>query len=191
MRKLKYGIGAGAVLAFFLGAFSLAGVDGVVHTTNTNEFCTSCHEMAENAYMEYQRTPHYKNVSGVRASCSDCHVPRNWPEKMLAKIRAAKDVYFHFTGKIDTREKYDAHRLRMAETVWRYMKESDSRECRACHALQAMALDEQQGRASRKHSQMRGAAQTCIDCHKGVAHELPSGHEDAPSGADAQDRPSM
>lgn len=169
----KLGMLAIVCLAFVFGAISLASVDGVVQTTNTNEFCITCHEMAAFAYEEYKNTTHFKNVSGVRAGCADCHVPREWPAKMFKKVRAVKDIYFHWLGTIDTPEKYETHRARMAETVWQDMKKADSRECRACHTLDAMMLDEQLGRASRMHAQMREKGETCIDCHKGLAHRLP------------------
>lgn len=169
----------GAVsVAFVAGVGSLAGFDAGVHLTNAEDFCISCHEMAAAPYEEYKQTVHFKNAAGVRATCADCHVPAEWNERLIAKVRASKDVYHHLIGTLDTPEKFELHRLRMAETVWAKMKANDSRECRTCHDLRSMALDEQQGRASRKHQQMTENGQTCIDCHKGVAHELPPGFED-------------
>ena len=43
--------------------------------TNTEKFCTGCHEMRDNVFAELKTTIHYTNRSGVRASCPDCHVP--------------------------------------------------------------------------------------------------------------------
>ena len=46
--------------------------------TNNETFCISCHEMRDNVYEEYMETMHYSHRTGVRATCPDCHVPREW-----------------------------------------------------------------------------------------------------------------
>ena len=165
------------VFVFALTVFFWTGLNAAMEMTSNETFCTSCHEMKDNPYNEYILTSHYKNHAGVRATCPDCHVPREWSAKMIAKIGAAKDVYRHFAGMIDTPEKYSEQRLRMAEAVWAKMKSTDSRECRSCHSFENMALEEQQGRARRKHEQIIKNGNTCIDCHKGIAHKLPDGYE--------------
>ena len=173
MRKLLKGISLSVITgALIVGALMVIGFHGILNATNTESFCISCHEM-NIAYEEYKGTVHYKNRTGVRATCSDCHVPRDFGPKMVAKIRAAKDVWHHLIGTIDSKEKYENYRLTMAKTVWQKMKKTDSRECRVCHTVVSMDFEEQQGRAARKHKKMAEKSQTCIDCHKGVAHELP------------------
>lgn len=57
--------------------------------------------------------------------------------------------------------------------VWRTMKETDSRECRNCHNFDFMDYTLQESRASRRHQEGIEQGQTCIDCHKGIAHTLP------------------
>src|SRR5690606_12971651 len=54
-------------------------------------------------------------------------------------------------------------------------KANDSLECRNCHTSVAMDLSKQAPRAADIHSRylLTGQA-TCIDCHKGIAHELPN-----------------
>lgn len=140
--------------------------------TNREEFCTDCHTM-QIPFKELQETAHYKNASGVRATCANCHVPKPFFPKMLAKLMAAKDVYHEFMGTIDTPEKYEAHRWEMASRVWAKMKATDSRECRSCHDFRSMDLTEQDRSARSKHGNAEDKGQTCIDCHKGVAHEEP------------------
>jgi len=121
---VRYGCGAGISLLVFLllvGGFSTA-----LEATNSLEFCTSCHSMQTN-FKEYKESTHYANVSGVRAECSDCHVPKkDWFAKMYRKVIAAKDVWGEMVGTIDTPEKFEAHRLEMAKREWARMKESDS-----------------------------------------------------------------
>lgn len=153
----------------FLGGFSMA-----MEATNTTEFCISCHEM-KIPYEEYKKTAHYSNRSGVRAGCSDCHVPKDFSHKVLRKIEAVNDVWGHFAGTIDTPEKFEARRLEMATREWARMKASDSRACRNCHSFEGMDPDKQKQRSRKQHESAQKDKQTCIDCHKGIAHQKPKG----------------
>jgi nitrate/TMAO reductase-like tetraheme cytochrome c subunit len=137
--------------------------------------------MKDNVYEEYQQTIHYSNRTGVRAICSDCHVPKEWFAKMRRKMRASIHELPHWAmGTIDTPEKFDERRLHLAKRVWSDMQGSNSRECRNCHELEHMDLEIQGRTASRKHTIERliERGETCIDCHQGIAHELPEGWED-------------
>ncbi|MDQ7080896.1 MAG: NapC/NirT family cytochrome c, partial [Paracoccaceae bacterium] len=42
-----------------------------------------------------------KNPAGVRAICSDCHVPHDWGSKVVRKIQASGELWAKFMGKID------------------------------------------------------------------------------------------
>lgn len=170
------GFGAGFLL-FVAGIIFWGGFNMAMEVTNTEEFCTSCHEMRENVYPEYEKTVHYKNRTGVRATCSDCHVPRPWVPKIVRKMSAMNGLLHKLIGTIDTREKFEAHRLELAQRVWREMASTDSRECRNCHSFMYMNLDKQEQSVQKNHSAdiARESGKTCIDCHKGVAHALPKG----------------
>ena len=85
----------------------MIGLNAFFAYTNTNEFCTSCHSMRIN-YEEYKNTLHYKNSVGIKATCADCHVPKEFFPKLYAKIYAAKDVWHEILGTVDTKEKFDA-----------------------------------------------------------------------------------
>ncbi len=166
-------IGLIAVLAIVVLLVGVGGFTTVVEATNSVEFCTSCHTMSTN-YAEYKQSVHYSNRSGVRAGCSDCHVPKkNWYAEMYRKLEAAEDVWAEIVGTIDTPEKFNARRAEMAKHEWARMKESNSAGCRNCHSFTAMNLDEQAKGAQSKHADAEAAGKTCIDCHKGVAHKLP------------------
>jgi cytochrome c-type protein NapC len=172
----KVGIFSGVFLIII--GIVLAGLFNTGLTaTNEMEFCISCHSMQTN-FNEYKETVHYKNNSGVRATCSDCHVPKSFVPKMVAKVLAAKDVYHEIAGTIDTPEKYEAYRWNMATAVWQKLEASNSRECRSCHNFDQMAFDEQSRMARKKHSAATDNGQTCIDCHKGIAHEEPDEPDD-------------
>lgn len=151
----------------FAGAFNA----GLAYT-NEMEFCVSCHTMQTN-YNEYKESVHYKNQSGVQATCSDCHVPKPFVPKMITKVIAAKDVYHEIIGTIDTPEKFEARRWDMANRVWAKMKASDSRECRSCHEFGNMDLSEQGRSARSRHAKAEEKGQTCIDCHTGIVHHEP------------------
>ena len=161
---------AGAVVFFVVGIVFWGGFNTAMEATNTLEFCTSCHEMEDNVYQEYKPTIHFSNRTGVRAECSDCHVPDPWIHKMVRKVQASKEVFYWLTGKIDTREKFQEHRLSLAKSVWKAMKDTDSRECRNCHNLESMNPEFQKPRARKQHLNAMETGQTCIDCHKGIAH---------------------
>ncbi len=171
----RWALGAIALVSFIFGIVFWGGFNTAMEATNTEAFCISCHEMERNVYREYKKTVHYTNNSGVRATCSDCHVPRTWIHKMARKIKATNELYHAALGTIDTREKFEAKRLQLAQNVWRTMKETDSRECRNCHNFDYMDFTLQGPRAQKRHQDAVDNGATCIDCHKGIAHELPAG----------------
>jgi len=171
----KYSLLTLLVVGFFSGIFFWGGFNTGMEATNTMEFCIGCHEMRDNVYVEYKKTIHYTNRTGVRAVCSDCHVPKDWTHKIIRKIQASKEVWGKITGVIDTPEKFEAHRLQMAESEWARMKASDSRECRNCHTFDAMDVEKQKLRGAKMHKIARDEKKTCIDCHKGIAHTKPKG----------------
>ncbi len=177
----QYSLGALLSIGFVAGIIFWGGFNTAMELSNTETFCISCHEMEENVYKEYQDTIHYNNRSGVRAVCSDCHVPKDWTHKLVRKIRATNELFHKVLGTIDTPEKFEAKRLQMAQHVWKTMKETDSRECRNCHDYQSMDYTEQKKRSVQQHIQGFDAGQTCIVCHKGIAHSLPSMVEIDPS----------
>jgi len=179
-KKSRRGFGfvlAGIVIGVLLVAVFL----GELHYSASEKFCISCHEMESNVYMEYQNTPHYLSRSGVRATCSDCHLSRNLAQKVARKVKAVNEVIQHFKGTIDTREKFLEHRLTLAESVWKEMKANDSRECRSCHDARQMDYTKQTNRAMTQHIQGDKEGKTCIDCHKGIAHRLPDMYNLDPS----------
>ncbi|MCW8848195.1 MAG: NapC/NirT family cytochrome c, partial [Sedimenticola sp.] len=162
---------AGALLFFIGGIIFWGGFNTAMEATNKLEFCISCHEMEENVYQEYKPTIHYSNRTGVRATCPDCHVPDPWIHKMVRKIQASNEVFHKIMGTVDTPEKFDANRLTMAKRVWNTMKSTDSRECRNCHNFESMNPEFQRPRARKQHMNAFETGQTCIDCHKGIAHK--------------------
>ena len=160
-------------LCFIAGILFWGGFNWSMELTNTESFCISCHEMKNNVYQEYQQTEHYSNRTGVRATCPDCHVPKEWGHKVVRKVRATNELYHWMLGSIDTREKFQAKREELANHVWTSMRETDSRECRNCHSNDYMALEKQPLMAKKTHQMANDWGSTCIECHQGIAHTLP------------------
>lgn len=103
----------------------------------------------------------------------------NWSERRGCGAPFAYAIqhepWGHLIGRIDTPEKYEANRKAMAEREWAGMKASDSSTCRSCHTYEGMSEEMQDLAALKKHAAAAkpGSGKTCIDCHQGIAHELP------------------
>lgn len=172
-RALRWFLAPSAFIGLAAGVVLWGGFNTVLEATNTMEFCVSCHEMRDYVFKEYKESPHYKNASGVRAGCPDCHVPRDWTHKVIRKVQATNELWAKLKGTIDTPEKFEARRLDLARHEWQRMRDNDSRECRNCHSYEAMDFHKQDKNAAKSMQQAAQSGQTCIDCHKGIAHQMP------------------
>ncbi|NMG66630.1 cytochrome c-type protein NapC [Azoarcus indigens] len=170
LRKVGWGL---LGIAFVGGILFWGSFNWALEMTNREQFCISCHEMEQNVFQEYRNTIHYQNRTGVRATCPDCHVPKEWGPKMIRKIKASNEVWHKLLGSIDTPEKFNAKRLQLAQNEWRRMKANNSQECRNCHNFEYFDYSVQGRRSNQMHQAGLSAGQTCIDCHKGIAHSLP------------------
>jgi len=160
------------VIGFLGGIIFWGGFNTGMEATNTEAFCSGCHAPI---VKEIRETIHYSNRSGVRAICSDCHVPHNWTDKIVRKVQASKELFAFAMGSINTEEKFKARRAHLANREWKRMKNNDSLECRNCHQFDYMDFSEQGARSVKQHSTaLASGEKTCIDCHKGIAHRLPN-----------------
>jgi nitrate/TMAO reductase-like tetraheme cytochrome c subunit len=165
-------VGALIVIGGLFGVLFWGGFNWAMELANTETFCISCHEMRDNPYEDLKKTIHFANRSGVRATCPDCHVPKEWIHKVVAKIEASTDLVHKIVGSVDTQEKFAAKKAVLAERVWASMKATDSRECRNCHSIESMDPKKQSPAAQVMAEAMKNGL-TCIDCHRGIAHTLP------------------
>ena len=163
------------LVAAIVGGLMTWGGSEVVAWTNTEAFCISCHEMRDNVYAEYEFTIHDENRTGVRATCADCHVPRETIPKMVRKVKASMELLAHYQGKLDTPEKFAAHRYEMAKKVWAEMRASDSQACRSCHDENKVSTAMASEKSQQRHAEGVAEGLTCIDCHYGIAHMEPEG----------------
>ncbi len=169
-----------SVLTLLVGGMAIgltgwAALDFGMRATGTEEFCLSCHEMRDNPWPQVQKTSHHSNAAGSRATCSDCHIPREFIPKVVRKIEASREVWGSITGLIDTPEKYAAHAPVMKAREIARLRANDSQECRNCHVVQRMQLEQQSAKAREYHQAMASNGKTCIDCHAGIAHPDNSG----------------
>jgi cytochrome c-type protein NapC len=172
--SVNFSLGFLVIGGFIAGIVFWGGFNTALEVTNTEKFCTSCHEMRDNVYQELQTTIHFTNRSGVRATCPDCHVPHKWTDKIARKMQASKEVWGKIFGTINTREKFQEKRRELAEHEWARLKANDSLECRNCHNFEYMDFTRQNARAATAHgTYLAKGEKTCIDCHKGIAHQLP------------------
>ena len=176
------------VIAFALGILFWGGFNWSLELANTESYCLSCHEMQGNSFDELQETVHYSNRTGVRATCPDCHVPSEWTHKVVRKVTATlRELPAHWSGKLDTEEKFEANRLTMAMREWKRMFDSGSRECKNCHDSISMDLAKQEPRSADRHEKAAAEGKSCIECHKGIAHHLPAGWHSAAKEAGLQE----
>ncbi|MEC6897343.1 MULTISPECIES: pentaheme c-type cytochrome TorC [Photobacterium] len=170
----KISLGVLTLGGFVAGIVFWGGFNTALEVTNTEKFCISCHSMRDTVYPELQGTIHWENNAGVRATCPDCHVPHNWTDKIARKMQASKEVFGAIVGTIDTPEKFEAKRLELAQHEWKRFAANKSLECKSCHSYDSMKWDEMSPRAQVQMKQAAAKDQSCIDCHKGIAHHLPS-----------------
>jgi trimethylamine-N-oxide reductase cytochrome c-type subunit TorC len=165
---------------FIAGIIFWGGFNTALEAANTEDFCVTCHEMRDNVYQELQETVHWSNHSGVRATCPDCHVPHEWTNKIARKMQASKELWGWMFGTIDTPEKFEEKRLTLARHEWARLSANGSLECRNCHDYDSMDFDQMSDQGRIQMAKAAEKDQSCIDCHKGIAHKLP---EDMSSGS--------
>lgn len=160
---------------FVLGLIAMIGFEFVLYKTGTEKFCTTaCHSMETFTVPEWRESIHYSNRSGVKVACPECHIPKQYPDYLWAKAYdGTRHVIGEILGSLESREKYEERRIDMSQLVWRRMKGNDSRECRNCHVVELMQVGDQNERAARAHRRGIEQGETCIDCHKGIAHKTP------------------
>jgi nitrate/TMAO reductase-like tetraheme cytochrome c subunit len=98
-----------------------------------------------------------------------------YPQLLVQKaMTGTKDIIGEMRGVIDTEEKFKKDRLRLAKIVWEDYKEKNSSYCRHCHQFSAEEVKKQKEFAQPMHLEVLKGNGTCIDCHKGIAHEAPA-----------------
>ncbi|MGR5067354.1 MULTISPECIES: NapC/NirT family cytochrome c [Vibrio] len=174
-KKWMLGVPIGGILAFVIGVGAVMSFHVGMQYTNSNAFCYRCHIGMDTIVEEYQQSSHFNNAKGVvAATCSDCHVPREFLAKLGLKIRATADIYHKLMGDITLENFEEEHRPRLAEVVTAEYVGNKSKQCRYCHSIERMDFEKQSRTVARRHEMMESRNQSCIDCHAGIAHKLPT-----------------
>ena len=170
----KWSVLALLVGGVVIGGGSVIATQVMVAQTGTNEFCGgACHSM-QWVSQEYKKSIHFANSKGIQATCHDCHIPRAYPQLLWYKAKVGiRDVIQETRGVISTEEKFNKERPRLAKAVWAEYKETDSANCRQCHAFTPEIIAKQKEFVQPMHKMALTGESTCIDCHKGVAHTAP------------------
>jgi nitrate/TMAO reductase-like tetraheme cytochrome c subunit len=154
---------AGIVFMQFLVEFD--------HLSNSETFCTSCHSMELTA-VPYRESSHYNPVSGVRASCGDCHVSEGVFAATWDHIKGGKDLMVQIWGEIVGPDYDDPvinalHLPNAAFKARKWFKKTDSASCKRCHVLEAI-----QGKRTDTNAihTEETEGKSCIDCHINLVH---------------------
>ncbi|MET0069160.1 MAG: NapC/NirT family cytochrome c [Candidatus Thiodiazotropha sp.] len=139
--------------------------------TSSEAFCTTCHSM-EIAAQAYRQSTHYNPVSGVRASCGDCHVSEGVIAATWDHFLGGKDLLTQISGKLFGPDYDDPvvnalHLPQAAFEARKWFKDKDSATCRRCHVLEAI----QGKRADTNAIHLEETdGKSCIDCHINLVH---------------------
>lgn len=169
----RIGLGVLVTLGFIAGAIAWQQFNNVMDATSTEEFCVSCHSM-ETPLEELKQTVHWSNNSGVRATCPDCHLPHNKTAKYARKMQASREVLAELSGKYNEEGSFEEHRAEMAEREWARFAANGSKECKNCHSYDRMNFEKMSKAAQKAMKPAAERNQSCVDCHKGIAHHLPA-----------------
>ncbi|PLX96609.1 MAG: acetyl-CoA carboxyl transferase [Desulfuromonas sp.] len=138
----------------------------MVETTNTDEFCASCHVM-EPFRASWQASVHGgQNPQGFQAQCVDCHLPHgNFVEYLVTKaITGTSDVFHNLTidgANFDWAANAEANRLEFT---------FDS-ACRSCHA-ELLPKGMKRGGFLAHRDYLNGfTKKMCAECHQHVGHK--------------------
>jgi len=170
LKSTRLSIFALISIGVFAGVSAVIGFETGMSMTNTDEFCSGCHLQPGATTETYHLSSHYRNKTGVRPMCADCHVPVEFGNKMWRKIIASRELLSHLMGNIDSTEKYLLNVSHMRNKEIARMKANDSQECRNCHKVSQWLTELQTAKAQEFHASMMKNSKTCIDCHQGLTH---------------------
>jgi nitrate/TMAO reductase-like tetraheme cytochrome c subunit len=173
--KLSYKITWDLFYALTIGG--VAGIGFVLFliefdkNTSSEAFCTTCHSM-EIAAKTYRLSTHYNPVSGVRASCGDCHVSEGVFAATWDHIMGGKDLLAQISGNLFGPDYDDPviNALYLPESAFearKWFKANNSATCRRCHVQEAI-----QGKRVDTNAIHREETEgkSCIDCHINLVH---------------------
>lgn len=133
------GIGFGvAVVVITAGAMTYAYAE-------EPSFCGGCHAMTDH-YATWQASTH-KNLK-----CSECHLPHEYPDKLVAKTETGVVDVYHQT----LRDYALPQQIEITEKGQDYLRQN----CLRCHEMTIA------------NTSMISGDKTCTTCHRELVHDL-------------------
>lgn len=159
------------VAAVCVGAVgSVPATQAVDSYFSSEEFCAhTCHVMRSTVYEEFQKSPHWKTPTGVRPTCSDCHVSGRVSHVMWGHLLGLGELFVHLTTDFSDPKAFEQFRARLAEKVRMRMLENDSYTCRQCHVMELIRPDRKRGQHQHENAKKDGTS--CIVCHYNLVHK--------------------
>ena len=156
----------GIILGVVLMAVIVLASGFMIETTNTDEFCVSCHVMTP-FRTAWQNSVHGgQNPQGLTAQCVDCHLPHgSFIEYFTVKAKTGiSDIVHNFT--IDGKT-YDwagaAEKNRLKFTF--------DNACRKCHHVLTPPGMERGGFLAHRKYLLGETQKRCTECHPHVGHK--------------------
>jgi len=113
-------------------------------------------------YEQYKESSHYKNKSGVVASCADCHLPPGSFNKWYTKItQGATDTFCHLILKPED--------IDHEEWKQKAVKNINPNACRKCHK-ELLPPELPKGGFIAHRAFLKGDAKSCLECHTNLVH---------------------
>jgi nitrate/TMAO reductase-like tetraheme cytochrome c subunit len=167
------------VVLICVGVTLVALTNHLVVWSSSDAYCGgACHSMTW-ANAAYQKSPHFTNRVGVRASCGDCHIPYDaghttavdYAKLLLFKTdRGFRDTWHEVTGSIATKEEWENRRPALRATFESYLTRHNYITCRGCHSLQAFAGPRSQMKLVIHRGLSTQNNYNCLDCHSNIGH---------------------
>jgi len=163
----------------FLGVVFVALTNHLVNWSSSDKFCgAACHSMTW-ANAAYQKSPHYINSVGIRATCGDCHIPYDaghataveYIQLLLFKAdRGAKDFWNEANKSIATKEAWEKRRPALRSTFQNYLTQHNYITCRGCHSLQSFGGPRSQMKLVIHRGLGNADSYDCLQCHANIGH---------------------
>jgi nitrate/TMAO reductase-like tetraheme cytochrome c subunit len=184
-RPSNWWVAAFVALGIVLGIVIAGTTTWMVNASSSSNFCaTECHSMKW-AAAAWEKSPHYRNPFGVRASCADCHIPfESRPATPFQYVfgtlwtkglDGVQDVAAKLRGVIADEAEWNAEKPRLSAEVRAWFKQTHSATCQGCHKLDAFETTGPSAfMAMEVHAGLIKASTVyCLECHSGIAHVYP------------------
>lgn len=151
---------AGVAVPIFWGGTQIA-----IKETSDYEFCGGCHSMTPMVSSYLQDTHGGQNPAGIRATCSDCHLPHDGPFTYLKQksINGAWDVWKEYIAGADD---VDWHAKRERREEYTY-----NSGCLTCHNELGVSVVSTPATIVAHGPMLTGKGDdNCVGCHEHVGH---------------------